>query len=216
VCLVARPLCGPIVAKRCHEAILGRLFLRSLWLVGIPLLQVVGHVPSQTERFVIVPNHASWVDHAAMSFVPCDKKYLTGSKYYSLPFFGWTQWLVEDIGIDLSSAEGRRKGLADGEDLLRKGIASLVVYPEGTRQFDPPRLREFKRGAFCMAQAAKVRVLPVTLVDMWRVCGRTGLVHPGRMRVVIGEPFHVAEGPAGVDEAIRHVRDWMETQLRVA
>ena len=31
--------------------------------------------------------------------IPCDKKFFTNKKYYQLPFFGWTQWLVKDIGV---------------------------------------------------------------------------------------------------------------------
>eukprot|EP00667_Euglena_gracilis_P022295 EG_transcript_24769 len=165
----------------------------------MPAVEVTGTVPDTKERFVIVANHTSWMDHAAMSFVPGDKKFLTNGRYYKLPFFGWTQWLVEDIGVDLSSPAKRKESIAACRRVLEQGEASVMVYPEGTREHDPPHLGEFKKGAFMIAQQAKARVLPIVLLDVWKVLNRRGVCRLGRPRVVIGEPIAVGEGEAGLE-----------------
>jgi len=52
------------------------------------------------------------------------------SRYFTLPFFGWTQWIVEDIGVDVTSKESRAKSMVHLAEIVKQGN-SVVVYPEG-------------------------------------------------------------------------------------
>jgi 1-acyl-sn-glycerol-3-phosphate acyltransferase len=167
-------------------------------------------MPNENVTYVVVANHASFLDHALLSYIPLHKKYLTKSIYFTLPFFGWTQWIVKDIGVDVSSKASRDKSIEDCKTVLKKG-ASIVIYPEGTRVKNPPTLGPFKEGAFRIARDAKVQILPVCLHNTHRALGHG--FKPGRANLVmsIGEPFYVDD----VESAITKVRTWMENDLGV-
>lgn len=51
-------------------------------------------------------------------------------------------------------------------------------------------------------------MLPIVLLDVWKVLNRRGVCRLGRPRVVIGEPIAVGEGEAGLEQAMAEVRAW--------
>ncbi len=62
----------------------------------------------------------------------------------------------------------------------------------------------------------QVRVLPVALVDVWKLMDRKGKIGHAHIRVVIGEPFYVGPSERDVELAMIRVQEWMEKQLGVA
>lgn len=143
-----------------------KFLLFRMRILGVWSLEVRGNLKVEPgKQYVIVANHSSYLDHAAMSFLPWPKKYLTNNKYFILPVFGWIQWLVGDIGVNVSSKENRAQSLQKCVDVLKKG-SSIVIYPEGTRSKIPKQLLPFKHGAFTIAKEAGVPILPVTLVNV--------------------------------------------------
>jgi 1-acyl-sn-glycerol-3-phosphate acyltransferase len=66
---------------------------------------------------------------------------------------------------------------------------SLIIYPEGTRSRDGT-LRAFKKGAFTMAIAGQIPVLPVTIYGTFQAWppGRS-LVKGGKITVVVDAPI---------------------------
>src|SRR5207248_2205352 len=72
---------------------------------------------------------------------------------------------------------------------IRAGT-SIVLFPEGTRSGDG-RLLPFKKGAFALAEAAGVPLVPVTIHGSGLLMPRRGWqIHPGQLRVRVGVPFH--------------------------
>ena len=66
---------------------------------------------------------------------------------------------------------------------------SAIVFVEGTRSRDG-QLREFKKGAFVLAIAAGVPVIPVRIDGTFEMLPRGSLaLKPGRARVRIGTPL---------------------------
>ena len=59
----------------------------------------------------------------------------------------------------------------------------MVLFPEGTRSLDG-RLKKFKKGAFQMAKAAGVRVVPVSVGNLHRWMPPSALLPLGRIRGV--------------------------------
>ena len=62
-----------------------------------------------------------------------EKKYLTKAFYFSLPIFGWLQYIAGDIGVDVKDANSRKESMERCRGALSGG-SSLVIYPEGTEQ----------------------------------------------------------------------------------
>ncbi|MEN8158720.1 MAG: lysophospholipid acyltransferase family protein [Myxococcota bacterium] len=72
-------------------------------------------------------------------------------------------------------------------DVLHGGI-SVGIAPEGTRSVGA-RLGPFKKGAFRLALAARVPIVPIVIHDSYRVLPRkTVAVHPATVHVDVLEP----------------------------
>jgi 1-acyl-sn-glycerol-3-phosphate acyltransferase len=80
---------------------------------------------------------------------------------------------------------------------IREG-ESFFIFPEGSRSPDA-RLLEFKEGAAMLVLGAQKPIVPIAIIDSYKVMQRDDLyglrVRPGRVRVVIGKPITFAEYP---------------------
>ncbi|HEX7324978.1 MAG TPA: lysophospholipid acyltransferase family protein, partial [Rhodanobacteraceae bacterium] len=95
--------------------------------------------------------------------------------------------------------------------------ACLCAFPEGTRGLDGA-VGAFKGGAFEVAIAAGVPVVPIALAGSGRVLPAAGFrVRPGRIRVCIGDPIPTAGLEAHDRRALaRRARDAVIALLAVA
>jgi putative phosphoserine phosphatase/1-acylglycerol-3-phosphate O-acyltransferase len=74
--------------------------------------------------------------------------------------------------------------------LLGEGI-SMLVAPEGTRTAGSG-LGEFKKGAFRMAMAARVPIVPIVIRNVDDIASRaSGTMRPGTVDVVVLPPVRV-------------------------
>jgi 1-acyl-sn-glycerol-3-phosphate acyltransferase len=66
---------------------------------------------------------------------------------------------------------------------------SLIIYPEGTRSRDG-NLRAFKKGAFTMAIAGGIPVLPVVMIGTYEAWPPGKIwVFGGKLRAVVNKPI---------------------------
>lgn len=72
----------------------------------------------------------------------------------------------------------------------------MVVFPEGARTFSG-HMREFKKGAFQMADQLQLPVVPMTIDGSFDVLPRTSkLLHWHRMKLTIHQPIYpIGKGP---------------------
>eukprot|EP00597_Dinobryon_sp_UTEXLB2267_P013392 CAMPEP_0170107004 /NCGR_PEP_ID=MMETSP0020_2-20130122/5724_1 /TAXON_ID=98059 /ORGANISM="Dinobryon sp., Strain UTEXLB2267" /LENGTH=237 /DNA_ID=CAMNT_0010331465 /DNA_START=280 /DNA_END=991 /DNA_ORIENTATION=- len=114
-----------------------------------------------------VPNHTSYFDILLLSgFVPRPFKYLSKSEILDIPVVGTGMRLAKhvflkrnDIRSTIEVADTCVQRLQDGN--------SMVLFAEGTRSLDGT-LKKFKKGAFQMAKAAGVPVVPVSIGNLHR------------------------------------------------
>lgn len=103
------------------------------------------------------------------------------------PVIGWLldQADVAFVGRDGSGAES---ALAGAEERIRAGV-SVIVAPEGTRS-RTPSVGRFKAGAFRLAAATGVPLVPVVIRNagelMWR---DASTMHPGTVQVHVHPPI---------------------------
>lgn len=70
---------------------------------------------------------------------------------------------------------------------------SLIIFPEGTRSTDGT-LHDFKKGAFRIAIANDLTVVPVTIDGTWQVWRPNSRVfYPGDVTTTIHEPIPTAD-----------------------
>ena len=217
-CTALAAPCGHQTANRWKERVMGRWLVYAMQCACIWSLEIRGlDRLDGRQAMVVVPNHQSIVDNAVLSFITAspsrEKKYLTKMQYFSLPIFGWMQWLAGDIPVDTRDEKSRKRSLDACARAVNNG-SSIVIYAEGTRNPRPSDgLLPFKTGAFRTAKACGVPVLPVALHNTGHAMVRLMRIRAGvRMTCVIGEPIVIKDDDDLAAISAR-TRAWIETTL---
>jgi putative phosphoserine phosphatase/1-acylglycerol-3-phosphate O-acyltransferase len=114
--------------------------------------------------------------------------------------------LLDIAFIDRSNSVGAVAALEPIEELARKGL-SILIAPEGTR-LDTTEVGPFKKGAFRMAMAAGVPIVPIVIRNAEMIAGRNATrMNRGRVDVAVLPPVPTDDWTvADVAERIDAVR----------
>jgi 1-acyl-sn-glycerol-3-phosphate acyltransferase len=160
----------------------------------------VEHVPT-TGAVVIAPNHVSFMDPILVT-IPIRRAlhYMALEPFFRIPGLGALMRWARAFPVQEGEVDGPavRRALR----LLRQG-EPLVIFPEGGRSPDG-RLQAFRPGAFRLALAAGVPVVPVTIVGAFEAWpARRRFPRPGRVTIT----YHAAvDGSALPLDADRKAR----------
>jgi 1-acyl-sn-glycerol-3-phosphate acyltransferase len=138
---------------------------------------------------IYMSNHQSAFD----IFVLLDKlrvnfKFILKQELMSIPILGFAMRRTGYIAIDRRDP---RKAVVSMNEAARKikGGASVLVFPEGTRSPDG-KLGPYKKGGFHLAFKAGCDIIPVTIVDSYRIMPKGSLrINRGRIVMVMGKPI---------------------------
>ncbi|MEW6211338.1 MAG: lysophospholipid acyltransferase family protein [Acidobacteriota bacterium] len=130
---------------------------------------------------IIAPNHVTYADPIWIT-IPVRRRiyYMAWDKPFQIPLLGFLMRLFGAFPLNLDNIDPSAHRAA--RELLLKGRA-LVVFPEGGRA-RTEKLEPFKLGAFRLALAHGVKVVPVSIRgahDIWPV----GRMFPGTGRLTI-------------------------------
>ena len=145
-----------------NSRLCARLYsLPALWLLRLRLQTEVGSLLKQREPCVIVANHQSNYDLYVLGAVVPRRTVSIGKKSLKwVPFFGQLYWLAGNVLLDRGNAIRARQAMLTTTETLKHKNTSIWVFPEGTRNLGDGLL-PFKKGAFQMAIAAGVPIIPV-------------------------------------------------------
>jgi putative phosphoserine phosphatase/1-acylglycerol-3-phosphate O-acyltransferase len=108
------------------------------------------------------------------------------------PLVGPLGKLMDAAFIDRADTASAVAGLAPIEEAARKGL-SIVVAPEGTR-LDTQTVGPFKKGAFRVAMATGLPIVPIVIRNSDAVAGRnSATLHPGTVDIAVLPPVSVQE-----------------------
>ena len=139
------------------------------------------HIPREGP-LLITPNHVTFADPPLVS-IPIRRPihYMAWDRLFDIPGLAWLIRRLRAFPVDIESADPRATRAA--VRLLDDGHA-VMIFPEASRSLDG-KLQRFKLGAFRLACARSVPVLPVTILgahEAWPP-GRV-LPRPGRLTIV--------------------------------
>lgn len=160
---------------------------------------------SKRKTYIIVSNHASYLDIPALTCgIPHDLSFMAKHELTKIPLFGRFFHTI-DIAVNRKSATASHKAFLKAGEQLRKGIRSLVIYPEGTIPAHAPRLGKFKVGPFRLAIENGIDILPVTLADNWYHLPDNGSweAWPGVLNMYIHRPVSTAGLNLADEEALK-------------
>ena len=111
--------------------------------------------------YIIVMNHQSALDIPFSAFIRTQFNWVSKFEVLYIPVIGWLVWMCRDIAIKRGETRSTRHMIHKISEKIRHN-RSVLLYPEGTRSRDG-RIRHFKEGAFVVAKANKVGILPVVI-----------------------------------------------------
>jgi 1-acyl-sn-glycerol-3-phosphate acyltransferase len=140
-------------------------------------------------KFIICPNHSSFMDIPCMYLLFKNYFVFTGKKEIEKwPLFRIFYTSGMNILVDRKNPKGDIKAFKKMIQVLDKGLP-LAMFPEGTISKITPALTEFKSGPFSLAVQKQVPILPITFVNNWRRMQRKGiwkgLAGPGFSHIII-------------------------------
>jgi putative phosphoserine phosphatase / 1-acylglycerol-3-phosphate O-acyltransferase len=122
------------------------------------------------------------------------------------PLIGPLGKLLDAAFIDRTDTQAAIAALHPVEEAARKGL-SILVAPEGTR-LDTTTVGPFKKGAFRIAMATGLPVVPIVIRNSDSVAGRNATtLHPGTVDIAVLPPVSVQ------DWTVANLRDKIE-QIR--
>lgn len=161
-----------------------------LWAAGCTLeISGIEHV-DQKRSHVVVANHLSVLDiMVCFLAVPLPIRFLAKKELFSVPLLAPAMRSIGIVEVDRTARSAiHEKVNRQAKDLVASG-RSLIIYPEGTRSRDGS-LRPFKKGAFTMAIAGEIPVLPVTIIGTYEAWPPGKIwVYGGALKAVVDAPI---------------------------
>ncbi len=162
----------------------GTLFCRMLLLP----LKVEGRGKlDKKASYVFVANHQGAMDiFLVYALLGHNFKWMMKKSLRKVPLVGEACYKADFIFVDRSSPKGVKDTITNARDILKDGT-SLMIFPEGSRTFDG-KMIPFKNGAFFLADALQLPVVPITIDGSFDVLPRTrgiNFVNFHRMKLTI-------------------------------
>ena len=164
----------------------------SFFFIGMPIRTEWRFRPEPGKAYVYCANHFSYLDIAvAGTIVPGLYAFIGKISVRKIPLFGY-MYAKLHVMVDRSSSQSRAYSLAKCMRTLAQG-RSIIIFPEGgiKAEAPPTMVYPFKDGAFTMAVQQQVPIVPMTLVNNYRILPDASpfRVRWEPIRVVVHEPI---------------------------
>jgi 1-acyl-sn-glycerol-3-phosphate acyltransferase len=164
--------------------------------------------------YVMIANHQSLLDILVLFRVFAHFKWVSKIENFRIPFIGWNMSLNRYIKLKRGDRSSVVRMMQECQRTLAGGN-SIMMFPEGTRSPDG-RLRAFKTGAFELAKAARVPILPIILEGTANALPKRGFVLQGRhpIRITILDEVPAASfAEESVEELTARMRELIARHL---
>jgi len=126
------------------------------------------NIPKET-GYILFPNHQGMFD--AMAFLEThERPFATVSKIEVTRVF-FLRNIIRMLQAEIIDRDDLKQSLTVIQNVARRALdgENFLVFPEGTRSKQGNKVGEFKGGAFKSAMKAKCPVVPVALVDAYKI-----------------------------------------------
>jgi putative phosphoserine phosphatase/1-acylglycerol-3-phosphate O-acyltransferase len=157
---------------------------------------------------VFIFNHQSGLDPLLMArLIRRDVVGVAKHELKDTPVIGQMLQLAGTVFVERGDKAKSVESLKSAEDAVRHGL-SIVIAPEGTRSATK-KLGPFKKGAFRMAMATGVPIIPVVLKNALDALPRHAIVvRPATVEVVVCPPIPTDDWTLGnLNEKIAEIHD---------
>ncbi|MFW5972497.1 MAG: lysophospholipid acyltransferase family protein [Bacteroidota bacterium] len=164
---------------------------------------------------IFIANHQNLLDILAFAgYLPYPFGFVAKQELARVPMLGLAIRNSASVFLDRSDPRKAIESLKKAGERIRSGM-SVLLYPEGTRAYRPVLL-PFKKGAFLLAIEAGVPVVPVVMVDGYRLMNeKEKASRPGHVTIRMLTPIDI-EGATRKDipEIMERLREVMDEPLQ--
>ncbi|MBW2371631.1 MAG: 1-acyl-sn-glycerol-3-phosphate acyltransferase [Deltaproteobacteria bacterium] len=164
--------------------------------------------------YVMVANHQSLLDILVLFRLFVHFKWVSKVENFRIPCVGWNMRLNQYIELRRGDKQSIGEMMSAASRTLDSG-SSVMMFPEGTRSADG-RLKDFKHGAFTLAQGGGVPILPIVVEGTANALPKRGFVLQGRHPItirVLDEIPHEIIRDRPVEDVTREVRELFAKEL---
>ena len=183
----------PIMDKRRYNwtGVINRFWARVfMTLIFIPFKVEYEEKLDKKKRYILCPNHFSYLDIPIMGLVNLNTIFVGKSSLENIPLFGWMYKKLH-ITVDRNSLKSKYSTYLRSIETLEEG-KNLTIFPEGgILSTNPPQMARFKDGAFKCAVNTNTPLVPVTIVNNWIVMPEDFLMKWSRIKVIVHKPIQV-------------------------
>lgn len=143
---------------------------------------------------IYVGNHQSGMDMATYgAIIPRNMKVIGKTELKWIPIFGFFLWAAGNVLIHRADRKRSISGLDEAVEEIKKRGVSIWIFPEGTRNDTGEGLLPFKKGAFHMAIAAQIPIVPLVSSTLKNIAIlETPDIQGGNVTVKVLPPIHTA------------------------
>ncbi|MBQ1839341.1 MAG: 1-acyl-sn-glycerol-3-phosphate acyltransferase [Ruminococcus sp.] len=151
-----------------------RFLLNSATFCAAKLIRIKLHVTGKEllpdGRFLLVANHRSKFDPILTWLIFGDRQlaFISKPENFKVPVFGRLIHRLCYMPIDRENPRNAVKTINRAVDLINRDVASVAVYPEGTRNYGEGLL-PFHNAMFKIAQKAQVPIVIVTMRGTYEI-----------------------------------------------
>ncbi|NNC91901.1 MAG: 1-acyl-sn-glycerol-3-phosphate acyltransferase, partial [Acidimicrobiia bacterium] len=145
-------------------------------------------------QYLFVANHESNLDVAVMfmtTHMPI--RYLAKKELFKIPIFAQAMRGVGIVRTDRQAGKAAHGAINEGIADAKARGHSLIIFPEGTRS-DTGELLPFKKGAFRIAIANDLPIIPISIEgtwEMWKPGAK--VVYPGNVHTKVHPPIETKD-----------------------
>ena len=215
ICLIAFPFVDQKTFARIYEIITSHIMLYSMIVPGFWEVNIIDNRKDKNwedKKFIIIANHISFVDSLFLGLIPVKKKFMIAKIFTKIPIFGWLVKTSGFIDVDKNDKTTTYNAVERAIHTIGSDNSSLAIFPEGMRSPIPYQLCDFKTGAFRIAKATQIPILPLTLKGTAEAMRIGGIVNFAAISVTIDEPFFIEHEK--YDMYIKNVKEMIDQNLK--
>ncbi|MET0752909.1 MAG: lysophospholipid acyltransferase family protein [Pyrinomonadaceae bacterium] len=195
---------SPVLFETCRY--IGLALSKIFWRIEFKGTE---NIPQNSTRgLLIAPNHQTYADPVWVT-LPVRRKfrYMAWDAAFNWFFLGGLMSRLGAFPVNTTGKRGKLNALKKAVKFLREG-ETLIVFPEGEREFADGKFLPFKPGAAWIALEAEVPIMPVTIRGGNKVWAQ-GMKYPhfGKVEIIYHPPFEIPrpEKKADLDEHLEKI-----------
>ena len=162
---------------------------------------------AKKKSYLIIANHQTlWDILLIYGFLNIDFRFLMKKELRKAPFLGYCCEKAGHIYVDRKSPKAALQSLNEAKQKISNGT-SVLIFPEGSRSKEK-EMKQFKKGAFKLATEMELDILPVTVVDSYKIL-RKGFLNlvPGKTGLIIHQPVIIKNYNDDMEKLMNDARE---------